>query len=436
VIPLLHPGSDDLALIEHDGTPWTHAELAGVVAERAAWMKGRKSLVFCLCEIDARTVVDYLAALEAGHAVAMIDASLPPERLSALCDRYEPRLVLGPDRAEERKSGAKPHEDLALVLSTSGSTGSPKFVRLARRALEANAVSISLYLELGPDERAIASLPFHYSYGLSVLNSHLLAGGSVVLPSGSIVQAGFWSAFERHGCTSFAGVPYSYELLRRTGWERLALSTLRTMTSAGGRLSSERALELHADLSLRDARFVVMYGQTEATARMSWVPPSWLEDKPGSIGVAIPGGGLQVEHTLEGASGELVYRGDNVMMGYAGERDDLALGDTLGGVLHTGDLGRRDDDGFFWVTGRTNRFAKVYGLRINLDEVERELPVPAAAVGIDERAIKVFTVGGDASELRGRLAERFRLRAAFDVRTVSELPTTAAGKVDYPALEA
>lgn len=428
-IPLLHPDSDELALIDADGDMWTHAELAGEVAERAASLKGGKSLVFCRCHMDARTVLDYLSALQAGHAVAMVDGGLAPELLSELCERYQPALVLGPDGTEERKSKARPHEDLALLLSTSATTGSPKLVRLSDGAVEANAVSIALYLELGPEERAIASLPFHYSYGLSVLNSHLLAGGAVVLPKGGVMQAGFWSAFERHKCTSFAGVPYSYELLRRSGWHPGGLRSLRTMTQAGGGLTPERALELHNELNRSGARLVVMYGQTEATARIAWVPPSWLDDKPGSIGVSIPGGELKED------GGELVYRGANVMMGYATELDDLALGDKLGGVLRTGDLGHRDHDGFFWVTGRSRRFAKVHGLRINLDEVERALPVPSAAVGADERGITVFAVGGDPEELRTRLADRFSLRArTFDVRGVEQLPTTASGKIDYSAL--
>jgi acyl-coenzyme A synthetase/AMP-(fatty) acid ligase len=429
LIPLLHPNSNAVALIDADGDMWTHAELADEVVARAALLKGRKSLVFCRCAIDARTVVDYLAALQAGHAVTMVDGGLAPELFAELCERYRPALVLGPDGTEERKSKAQLHEDLALLLSTSGTTGSPKLVRLSAGAVEANAVAIALSLELGPKERAIASLPFHYSYGLSVLNSHLLAGGSVVLPRGGVVQTSFWSAFERHKCTSFAGVPYFYELLRRTGWLGLALSSLRTMTQAGGQLAPERALELHKQLGLRGARLVVMYGQTEATARIAWVPPSWLDDKAGSIGVPIPGGELKVDE------GELIYRGANVMMGYATELEDLALGDKLGGVLRTGDLGHRDDDGFFWVTGRSKRFAKVYGLRINLDEVEAALPVPCAAVGADERGITVFAVGGDPDELRTRLADRFHLRArTFDVRGVEQLPTTASGKIDYSAL--
>ena len=429
MIPLLHPGMDAPALIEADGRVWTHAELADAVAERADSIRGPKTLVFCRCALDARTVVDYLGAMEAGHAVALVDDGLAPEVLAGLVGRYEPGLVLGPGGTEERQSATRPHEDLALLLSTSGSTGSPKLVRLSAKAVNANALSIALFLELGPEERAIASLPFHFSYGLSVLNSHLLAGGSVMLPEQGLVQLGFWTAFDRHDCTSFAGVPYSYELLRRTGWERMSLRRLRTMTQAGGRLAPERALELHHELSFRGSRLVLMYGQTEATARMAWVPPSWLEDKAGSIGVAIPGGQLEAE------DGELVYTGDNVMMGYASERDDLALGDELGGVLRTGDLGHRDDDGFFWVTGRSSRFAKVYGVRVNLDEIERELPNSAAAVGYDDRAITVFVEGGDPEELRGRLAHRFHLRPrSFDVRGVARLPTMASGKIDYAAL--
>jgi acyl-coenzyme A synthetase/AMP-(fatty) acid ligase len=217
--------------------------------------------------------------------------------------------------------------------------------------------------------------------------------------------------------------------MRRAGLGRLALSRLRTMTQAGGRMAPERVLELHHELEARGARFVPMYGQTEATARMAWVPPSWLEDKAGSVGVAIPGGGLDTDY------GELIYRGDNVMMGYAGERDDLVLGDTLGGLLHTGDLGHRDDDGFFWVTGRTKRFVMVHGMRINLEEVERELPVPGAAVGADERGITVFVESGDTGEIRARLARRFRIREqSVDVRGLSALPTTPTGKIDYAAL--
>jgi acyl-CoA synthetase (AMP-forming)/AMP-acid ligase II len=424
-----------LALIEEaTGATWTHAELRRDVELTAVRLSAARSLVFVRCRIDAATVLNYLGARAAGHAVVLVDDRMKPELLADLERRYEPRLVLHPDGAVEERADAPEHElhpDLALMLTTSGTTGSPKLVRLSARNLEANARSIATYLELGPEERAIASLPFHYSYGLSVLNSHLLAGGGVVLPADGLVSRGFWDAFERHECTSFAGVPYTYSIIERTGWRRRALPTLRTMTQAGGRLDVDAQLSLHGELRSRDARLVIMYGQTEATARIAYVPPERLSEKAGSIGVPIPGGELWVEDD------ELVYRGPNVMLGYATEPAHLALGDTLGGVLRTGDVGRVDDAGFFWVTGRRARFAKVYGLRVSLDDVERQARAgaPAAAIAGDEEQIRVFVEGGDAESLRMRLAQAFGLASrTFAVRVLDALPVTAAGKIDYRAL--
>ena len=446
---LLHPESSGLALVEAgSGSRWTHAELAAAAHAAAARLAtGRREVLFLLARIDAGTVLQYLASIVAGHAVLLVDEGLDDALLGELLDRYDPGLLVRPDgTVEERAStGAPPHADLAVLLSTSGTTGSPKLVRLSSANVEANARSIADYLGLGPGERAIASLPFHYSYGLSVLNSHLVAGATLVLPPEGLMRPAFWDAFEAHGCTSFAGVPYSYELLRRTRWERRALPTLRTMTQAGGRLDPPVARTFAEELGARGARFVVMYGATEATARMSYVPPERLAEKAGSIGIPIPGGRLAVERDGQevdapGEVGELVYEGPNVMLGYAESRPDLALGDVQQGRLATGDLGYRDEDGFFFVTGRLKRFAKVFGLRINLDEVERAVrdAGPVAAVGRDEQGIVVFLERGtpvDRDAVRARLAERFKLNSrTFDVRLLDRLPTTAAGKIDYGAL--
>ena len=217
------------------------------------------------------------------------DDGMNADRRAELEDIYAPRLVLHPDGVIEERAAAPRHElhpQLALMLTTSGSTGSPKLVRLTVGNLQANARSIIEYLEIGADERAIASLPFHYSYGLSVLNTHLLAGASLLLPDEGIVRPRFWETFAEHRCTSFAGVPYSYAILERTGWRRHALPSLRTMTQAGGRLDPEAKLSLADELERRGARLVVMYGQTEATARISYVPWERLRDKPTAIGVA------------------------------------------------------------------------------------------------------------------------------------------------------
>jgi len=433
---LFHPRSDDVALVDGaGGRVWTHAELAGRAATLARRLAGPKAVVLCRSALTAESVVGYLGALAAGHAVLLADDASDDDVVAELCRRYAPRFVLGADGSVEERDVAPapaPHPDLALLLSTSGTTGSPKLVRISGAALEANARAIAGYLALGPGERAIASLPLHYCYGLSVLNSHLVAGGSVVLPPGGLLHPGFWPAFAHHRCTSFAGVPYSYALLAARGWRPGELPTLRTMTQAGGRLAPETALALAQALRARGARLVVMYGQTEATARMAWVPPDRLEDKIGSAGIAVPGTRLDVD-----PAGEVVFRGPNVMMGYAEERADLARGDDLGGVLRTGDVGRLDDDGFLYLTGRRARFAKVYGLRVSLDDVEACAGGSCAALEGDDRRLAVFVESADVTAVRARLARRFALPpSTFDVRPVGPLPLTSAGKIDYAALRA
>ena len=335
--------------------------------------------------------------------------------------------------------------DLAVLLSTSGTTGSPKLVRLSHRNIAANATSIAQYLEIDGGERAIASLPIHYSYGLSVLHSHLVAGASVMLTDHSIMQPEFWSDAARWGVTSFAGVPYSYAILERTALLRTSMpETMRTLTQAGGRLAPESVTELHDLMGERGGRLWVMYGQTEATARISYVPPQALPDKAHTIGIPIPGGRLSVRSGTQLATepdveGELVYHGPNVMLGYATQPEDLAGEDTQGGELRTGDLGCFDADGFFRVTGRIKRIAKVFGMRQNLDEIESAASAygPVAAADGGDRIVLWCEADADIEpdDLRRAVARRFGLNPrAFEVKEIEELPRTAAGKLDYERL--
>ncbi len=398
--------------VEGDRT-WAADEIGGTYD-----LPGRE-LVLVRTRADAASAIAYLAAVRAGHAVILLEADADP---AAIIETYDPRYVITGESVEVREHAAPAdlHPDLSVLLSTSGSTGSPKLVRLTQANVRANAASIAEYLGLDRQERAIQSLPLSYSYGLSVLNSHLHAGASIAFTAHSVIRPEFWDDVRRHEATSFAGVPYAYAMLERIGMRDMTLPSLRTLTQAGGRLEPEVAARFAAQ-----RRFFVMYGQTEATARIAYVPPERLADKPGSIGIAIPGGELSVD------DGELVYRGPNVMLGYATSRADLARGDELGGVLRTGDLGHHDDEGFFYVTGRAKRIAKVYGQRINLDEIEAAIDGPAGAIAGDDR-IDVFTErGADARALAGR----FRLPPrALRVHEIERLPVKSSGKVDYAAL--
>ena len=465
------------------GATWSHAELRSKVRAVAAHLiRPQKSLVFCLCRNEPVTVIGYLAALEAGHAVMLLDSAVKADVLADLLARYRPEIVLAPAAAAVpgvpaapiapatsgsatlddtyrpldlesggvawERSDAKPervHPSLGILLPTSGSTGSPKFVRLSTAAVSSNAETISTALAIVPTERAVTSLPLHYSYGLSVLNSHLVSGACTVLTDRGPLDRTFWDLVRDLRCTSFAGVPYSYQLLERIGFDTFDLPTLKTMTQAGGKLDDARVARFHALMTSRGGRFFVMYGQTEATARIAVLPPDFLPRKLGSAGRALPNGRLEIEvdgvaADRPGVTGEIVYSGPNVMMGYATGRTDLSRGDDLGGRLNTGDLGHLDEDGCLYISGRTKRISKVSGYRVDLDEVEARLAPngPTAVVGTDE-VIVVFCEYGDEDslrELRMELAHALSLHYQVILfRRVEALPRTANGKLDYAALE-
>ncbi|MFG1707166.1 AMP-binding protein [Nonomuraea sp. M3C6] len=395
----------------------------------------RPGPLFCGMRNNLTSVLRYLAAWQSGRSIALLDPDLSAGALADLAGRFRPAALLGFTHATDgsppsRRDAPDPHPDLAVLLATSGSTGNPRLVRLSRQAVLANAAAIATVLSIVPGEIAPTSLPLHYSYGLSVLNSHLAAGATVVLTEAGLLERSFWTHLDAHRCTSLAAVPYQYEMLRRLRFDRSEHPTLATLTQAGGRLSPVLATEFAGQAD----RFFVMYGQTEATARIAVLPPDRLAGKPGSVGPAIPGGRLTVD------DGEVVYHGPNVMMGYAETAADLARGDDLGGVLRTGDLGRLDSEGFLYITGRLKRIAKIFGVRVNLDDVERLLrdAGPVAATSGDDR-VTVWAEGLDAAGCVGlarRLGAELRVHwSGFDVRGIERLPLLATGKIDYRALE-
>ncbi|PRY29578.1 AMP-binding protein [Pseudosporangium ferrugineum] len=420
---------------------------AQVDAAAASFEKLPPGVVFALTPTEIGAVARYLGALVAGRPIALLDPDLDRSVLLALLERFAPVQVTGvtgapPDgyRADadtwlRETPAAEPHPELALLLTTSGSTGNPKLVRLSRSAVLTNAAAIGDSLGISGDDVALTTLPLFYTYGLSVLSSHLLRGATVVLERGGILQRDFWTAVGTHGVTTLAGVPYQYEMLRRLRFDPAAHPSLRTLTQAGGRLRPELVEDFAHRMASVDGRLFVMYGQTEATARMAVLPPDRIADKLGSAGLPIPGGSFAV------ADGEVVYTGPNVMLGYAESAADLARGDDLGGVLRTGDLGRLDDEGFLFLTGRLKRIGKVFGVRVNLDDVERTLAAHGAVAAIaGDDKLHVFVEGADAArarsvrgELAGFLGTHF---TGLDVRGIDALPLLPTGKIDYRSLEA
>lgn len=435
-------GNGDRTAVATSNGVLTYRELAGRVEELGRRLGTERRLVALTAGNDVESLVGYLAAMAAGHPLILLPAD-KPAALKSLVAAYDPDVILssanGRTILEERRPGTVHtlHPDLALLLSTSGSTGSPKLVRLSYENLQANAESIAEYLGITEYDRAMTTLPMSYCYGLSVINSHLLRGASLVLTDLSVVDPCFWDLFRSEDATSFAAVPYTFELLERVGFAAMNLPTLRYVTQAGGRLGPD-LVRRYADLGARSGwDLFVMYGQTEATARMAYLPPRLAGTAPGAIGIPVPGGAFRIDPVPGLEHGELVYSGPNVMLGYAGTPEDLGLGRTVD-ELRTGDLARKNADGLYEVVGRRSRFVKIVGLRVDLGQVERilaDLGIQAASAGTDQGLVVAVEGEHDPALLGKVLAQGIGLpRAALEVHAVPELPRLASGKLDYPAV--
>ena len=456
---------NNIAIIDECGEETTYAELRIASETLSSWV-GKRSLVFNLCSNEKGSLLGYVAFLNAGIVPAMLDATLEKKLLLTLIEKYKPDFLWVPKQvAEEFPTYSKInsvwdytllrttfdqafplYKDLALLLTTSGSTGSSKFVRQSYANIKANTEAIVEYLQLDETERPITTMPMSYTYGLSIINSHLWVGASIILTQKTLMHKEFWQQFKDNNATSFGGVPYTYEILNKLRFNRMDLPTLRTMTQAGGKLSSELQRAFAEYAHNNGKKFVVMYGQTEATARMSYLPTERALEKIDSIGLVIPGGEFYLidaegREIIEPETvGELVYKGMNVSLGYAESGNDLIAGDDLHCVLHTEDMAKRDPEGFYYIVGRKKRFLKIFGNRVSLDETEKLLNeafpnLECACGGIDDKLITFITDGEMADQVVGFLTKTTGLNhAAFRIHVIDEVPRSKAGKILYSEL--
>ena len=330
------------------------------------------------------------------------------------------------------------YDELSLLLPTSGSTGSPKLVRHSYRNIEANANNVQRLFGLTENEKAMAILPMHYTMGLSIITSHLLAGATLLLSGRSLLDRGFWTMLKE--ATSFTGVPYSYEIMMKMRFTRMDLPNLRVITQGGGKLTPEMWKALVQYAQDKGKQFIATYGQSECTARMAYLPAELAATKICTIGFAEPGGQLSIidddgNETFEGeATGEMIYRGENVTLGYAVSQKDLLKGDENHGVMHTGDLAYRDVDGCYFIVGRLKRFLKIFGLRIGLDEVENLIKsnynIDCYCKGTDEKLIVLVTNPSIAEQLPAFVEEKTHLfHQNIEVQLVEAILRNESGKV-------
>lgn len=467
---------DRLAAICDTGESITYGQLSRFSDTIRGSLPSRQ-LVFCLCMNTMGSLAGYTAFLQNRIVPLLLDSSMDRTLLDNLTETYRPDYFWVPQQMQGEfcdasqvplppvvsaygytllKTGTTDpkaphastplHDDLALLLTTSGSTGSPNLVRQSYENIAANAASIIQYLEITAEERPITTLPMNYTYGLSIINSHLSVGATMLLTMKTLLQKEFWSFFKQQAATSFGGVPYTYEMLKRLRFSRMDLPSLKTMTQAGGKLSPELHREFAEHARASGRRFFVMYGQTEATARMSYLPHEKSLEKCGSIGIAIPGGAFSLID-LEGnvitdsnTTGELVYKGRNVTLGYAESGDDLIKGNENGYTLLTGDLARRDEDGYYYVVGRKKRFIKMFGSRVNLDEAERLIQsafphLDCACAGRDDNMAIFITDAAQTSAIKRFISEKTGINpTGFSVTPIAAIPKNGAGKTLYAEL--
>lgn len=425
----------------------------------------KRCLVFSVCENSFESIVGYIGFLRGRIVPVLINDGINDDLFENLLQMYKPEYIWLPrKKATVAHWGTEVynydnyvllktahvidytlHKDLALLLTTSGSTGSPMLVRQSYKNINNNANAIAQYLGITQTDRPMTTLPMSYTYGLSIINSHLLKGCTIILTNKTLMDKAFWGLLKTHEATTFGGVPYVYEMLKKLRFARMELPSLKVLTQAGGKLSPDLSLEFATVCQQKGIHFIVMYGQTEATARMSYLPSEYAISKAGSMGIAIPGGKFWLEDdsgnviSESNTVGELVYQGDDVTMGYAASCEDLCKGDENGGVLKTGDMAKRDADGFYYIVGRKKRFLKLFGNRINLDEVEQLIMgfgYNCVCSGEDDH-LRIYTSDKERhGAIKSFIAERTGIhQSAFDVIYIENIPRNEAGKILYSALK-
>ena len=456
---------DRVALIGENRERVTYGELHDL-SEAMAGIDQSRPLVLVFCRNTLGILCGYAALVNSGYPVMMMSAKEQVQMRKQVLNTYRPAMILIPEEQYGDYSNMQKirsvgdclllktnypanypvHPDLCQLLTTSGSTGSAKYVRQSRENILCNASAIAGYLDIQAEDRSITTLPLQYTYSLSMLHAGFMRGASVVVTDLSVLDNDFWDLLEDEKVSMFHGVPGTYEFLDRMEMFSEDFPTVKTMTQAGGKLNRE----LHASLAryarTYGKRFIVMYGQSEATAAISWLEPEHSLEKAGSVGHVISGGSLVLEDadgqavTSARMPGEIVYRGGNVAMGYAYCGEDLAKGDEWGGVLRTGDVGEMDEDGFLYIVGRLKRYIKVSGHRISLDEIDEkileELNVFCVSSGTDDHLLIFVTSEKDRAAVEKYIRSTFyTVRNSFTTAVIDAFPKNEAGKVLYGELQ-
>lgn len=462
ILGLNRQPQDAVAAIDASGDILKYGELL-LFSEKIAALLPKRCLLFLLTENNVGGVAWSIGSIHSGNVPLILNAHIEEGLYRNLFEIYRPPYVCVPSSMASTwrhetvcecygytllNTGMEMcelHADLSHLLPTSGSTGSPKLVRHKYENIEAAALNISTFFGLTSSERPLLVLPLYYTMGLSVVFSHLYVGATILITNQSMTDKAFWNFMKEQRATSFTGVPYSFEILNLMRFFRMNLPDLTLLTQGGGKMPRQLNLKFAEYCRDNGKRWVATYGQSEGTARMAYLPAEYAITKCGSIGRAVPNAELSLidgdGKIIEDAhvEGEMCYRGKNVTMGYARQREDLRLGDERNGFMRTGDLAYRDEDGCYYIVGRMGRFLKLFGMRIGLDECEQiikgKFPIACACVGTDEKMTIYLTDEEYVTAVKEILVEKTKLVAsAFEVKVIDEIPKNEAGKILYSKL--
>ena len=456
--------SKDIALINEKKENITYRQLLNY-SDKISKNINKRSLIFILCSNTFESIIFYVSVLRSGAIPLLLESNISQAILDNLIQKYQPEFIVCNKlnlkniknyteifKLENNillkikaKINYKINDDLALLLSTSGSTGSPKFVRLSHKNLFTNTKQISSFLATGPSETSITTMPMSYTYGLSIINTHIMNGSKIFVSERSVVEKLFWTNLNNFNVTNFGGVPFIYTILNKLNFKNIETKNLKYITQAGGKLENKLAQKIIETCDKKNIKFYMMYGQTEATARISYVPCEKVKEKLGTIGNPVEGGKIWLEDDQGNVikkinqEGELIFSGENVCLGYSEDYKDLIKGDENNGILRTGDLAKIDAKGNYFIAGRKKRFSKIFGLRINLDDLEEKLNLKGfdcACSGNDEKIIIFIRESTNSTQINDYIKKNFKIQdSGFKLVPVKEIPRTYSGKIDYARLK-
>ncbi len=451
-----------IAVIEQNEKKYTYKDILKIEKKISNFIK-KKDKIFLFCENTFNFISLYVSLLRLNSVIFLIEETINSENLKTLIKNFEPNYIFATKNKvfnnykklflkdnnynfykTNYKSKLKKKNNLAILISTSGTTSSSKFVMLSHEGILDNTEKIAKYLKINSRSRAITTMPASYSYGLSIINTHILQGASIITTKYTLFEKNFWSLFKKYKPDSLNGVPSIFEIFKRIKIENFNLNKLKYVTQAGGKLDNNLIIHFYNLFKKKNIRFYTMYGQTEASPRMSYLNYNMILRKLGSIGKTIKNGKFYlVDKQKKNISkkdtiGELAYEGKNVMIGYADKHKDLEKTKKIK-ILYTGDLARKDKDGYYYIVGRKSRFIKLFGMRVSLDDLENKIKEDfeeVACIGEDNKIIIFLTNRTIIEKIVSKLFNSFGIKKnIIEFKFINKIPKNNNGKIKYSFLK-